>query len=114
MHRWLNHSIVRTRALPLQRRRGSAAAGIALISVLGMLPGCLNPDISEETPLTTQAPALDLEFDEGSGLPDEQAEPNAPVEEGDEDEDEPDAVAPDSPARDRSFRNPRRRTTGRR
>lgn len=80
---------------------------IVLASLLGALPACLNPDISDEYPLTMQAEALDV-ADAGT--------------EGDESADEDDASEDDAldddapaddadPARDR-WPRPRRFTRG--
>jgi hypothetical protein len=43
-----------------------------LVVLLGGLPACLNPDISDEAPLTTQAVALDAD----GGAPDD-SDPDA-------------------------------------
>jgi hypothetical protein len=75
---------------------------IVLASLLGVLPACLNPDISDEYPLTMQAEALDVA--DGGVERDESADEDDALE---DDAPEDDA----EPAGDRRPR-PRRFTRG--
>jgi hypothetical protein len=80
---------------------------IVLASLLGALPACLNPDISDEYPLTMQAEALD---DADGGVQrDESADEDGALEDDALDDDAPEDDA--DPARDRRPR-PRRFTRG--
>jgi hypothetical protein len=74
----------------------------ALAGLLGVVPACLNPDISDEYPLTMEAEALDVD-DSGAEL-DESADED---ESADDDEPTDDAA----PARD-GRPAPRRFTRG--
>jgi hypothetical protein len=105
MHRWLNHDVVGTSQRLLRRSAPSSRPAILLAALLGVQPACLNPDISDEDPLTMQAAALEV----GDGGPpsDELVEDGARVE--DEEPAEDDAVAPSTrrgpgdPARRRAW-----------
>lgn len=80
---------------------------IVLASLLGALPACLNPDISDEYPLTMQAEALDAA--DGGVERDESADEDGALEDDALDDDAPEDDA--DPARDRRPR-PRRFTRG--
>lgn len=90
---------------------------IVIACLLGALPGCLNPDISDEYPLTMEAEALDIgdgdEADEEAT--DEEADDEALDDQlddelddeepdGDSDRDAPDRAAPDEDSRTRPRR----------
>jgi hypothetical protein len=68
MHRWLSR-------------------GVALVGLLGVVPACLNPDISDEYPLTMEAEALDI-GDGGAAL-DEVADDDPREDDAREDDAEP-------------------------
>jgi hypothetical protein len=60
MHRWLNHDVIGTSRRILRRDARSSRPAILLAALLGVQPACLNPDISDEYPLTMQAASLDV------------------------------------------------------
>jgi hypothetical protein len=80
---------------------------IVLASLLGALPACLNPDISDEYPLTMQAEALDVA--DGGVEGDESADDDDTPEDGAPEDGVPEDDA--EPAGDRRPR-PRRFTRG--
>jgi hypothetical protein len=109
MHRWLNHRFARATSRPA-RQLGSCASCIALAYLLGSAPACLNPDISDEDPLSTLTPALDVD-DEDDTLIDEQGQGGDGA---DEAEPVDDALRPRLPAPDPGPRMRPRRITPRR
>jgi hypothetical protein len=79
---------------------------IVLASLLAALPACLNPDISDEYPVTMEAEALDV--GDGGELDEPADDESADDEPADEDEPTDD----DEPARDEGRPAPRRFTRG--
>lgn len=79
------------------------------IALAGLIfaPACLNPDISDEYPLTMEAEALDT--DDGGSASDDSAQEEESAED-DEAADDDDTPRPDFTARDSEGRNRRART----
>jgi hypothetical protein len=90
----------------------------ALAALLAVSPACLNPDISDEYPLSTQADALDVD-DSGEAIDesaDEEAltDDDAADDEAADDDAEPDAVEQDERASNADARARPRRSGSRR
>jgi hypothetical protein len=80
---------------------------IVLASLLGALPACLNPDISDEYPLTMRAEALDVA--DGSVERDESADDDDALEDDAVEDDAPEDDAPEDDAEPTGDRRPRPR-----
>jgi hypothetical protein len=81
-----------------------------VLAALGVLPACLNPDISDEYPLTLEAAAL--EIGDGGLESDESAEDDVRADDGERAPD--DSAAPETVAPDAENRSRRRGSTARR
>jgi hypothetical protein len=88
---------------------------LVLAGLLGVFTACLNPDISDEYPLTTEAAALD--FGDGGVEIDESAEDDVRADDGERAADDSaadDSAAPGTSAPDAENRFRRRGSTARR